>query len=189
MESQTRNITVHREEVLTLDEHDPNTITILASGPLTSPALARRRPPGDSPAPTTSPSTTPSPPSSTPPPSTWTRSTSPPATTRAPPTTSTAPSPSEEYDTFLEALTTAEDRPPQILGKPPHRRPLRPKFVISTKSEDLLATELDCNHLRQHPSKVGFDTAKPPFKLQYFEGCLPIEETARRGRDTLRFGP
>jgi len=26
-------------------------------------------------------------------------------------------------------------------------------------------------------------------KLSYFEGCLPIEETARRGRDTLRFGP
>jgi len=23
----------------------------------------------------------------------------------------------------------------------------------------------------------------------YFEGCLPIEETARRGRDTLRYGP
>ncbi len=26
-------------------------------------------------------------------------------------------------------------------------------------------------------------------KLQYFEACLPIEELARRGRDTLRFGP
>jgi len=26
-------------------------------------------------------------------------------------------------------------------------------------------------------------------KLYYFEGCLPIEEIARRGRDTLRFGP
>ena len=25
--------------------------------------------------------------------------------------------------------------------------------------------------------------------LSYFEGCLPIEEIARRGRDTLRFGP
>ncbi len=25
--------------------------------------------------------------------------------------------------------------------------------------------------------------------LSYFEGCLPIEELARRGRDTLRFGP
>jgi methylenetetrahydrofolate--tRNA-(uracil-5-)-methyltransferase len=26
-------------------------------------------------------------------------------------------------------------------------------------------------------------------KLDYFEGCLPIEVLARRGRDTLRFGP
>ncbi|MBV9761501.1 MAG: methylenetetrahydrofolate--tRNA-(uracil(54)-C(5))-methyltransferase (FADH(2)-oxidizing) TrmFO [Acidobacteriaceae bacterium] len=26
-------------------------------------------------------------------------------------------------------------------------------------------------------------------KICYFEGCLPIEEIARRGRDTLRFGP
>jgi methylenetetrahydrofolate--tRNA-(uracil-5-)-methyltransferase len=26
-------------------------------------------------------------------------------------------------------------------------------------------------------------------KLDYFESCLPIEELARRGRDTLRFGP
>ena len=36
----------------------------------------------------------------------------------------------------------------------------------------------------------GNDAAtSAPEKLQYFEGCLPIEETARRGRDTLRFGP
>ncbi|HEU4387258.1 MAG TPA: methylenetetrahydrofolate--tRNA-(uracil(54)-C(5))-methyltransferase (FADH(2)-oxidizing) TrmFO [Blastocatellia bacterium] len=26
-------------------------------------------------------------------------------------------------------------------------------------------------------------------QTQYFEGCLPIEELARRGRDTLRYGP
>jgi methylenetetrahydrofolate--tRNA-(uracil-5-)-methyltransferase len=26
-------------------------------------------------------------------------------------------------------------------------------------------------------------------RVAYFEGCLPIEEIARRGRDTLRFGP
>ena len=31
--------------------------------------------------------------------------------------------------------------------------------------------------------------AKEWEKLAYFEGCLPIEELARRGRDTLRFGP
>jgi methylenetetrahydrofolate--tRNA-(uracil-5-)-methyltransferase len=30
--------------------------------------------------------------------------------------------------------------------------------------------------------------AKEWEKLAYFEGCLPIEEIARRGRDTLRFG-
>ena len=26
-------------------------------------------------------------------------------------------------------------------------------------------------------------------QVQYFEGCLPVEEMARRGRETLRFGP
>ena len=31
--------------------------------------------------------------------------------------------------------------------------------------------------------------AKDWEKLDYFESCLPIEEIARRGRDTLRFGP
>jgi len=31
--------------------------------------------------------------------------------------------------------------------------------------------------------------AKEWENLNYFEGCLPIEEIARRGRDTLRFGP
>ena len=31
--------------------------------------------------------------------------------------------------------------------------------------------------------------AKEWEKLEYFEGCLPIEVLARRGRDTLRFGP
>jgi methylenetetrahydrofolate--tRNA-(uracil-5-)-methyltransferase len=31
--------------------------------------------------------------------------------------------------------------------------------------------------------------AKDWEQLKYFEGCLPIEELARRGRDTLRFGP
>ena len=28
-----------------------------------------------------------------------------------------------------------------------------------------------------------------PNDVPYFESCLPIEEIARRGRDTLRFGP
>jgi methylenetetrahydrofolate--tRNA-(uracil-5-)-methyltransferase len=33
------------------------------------------------------------------------------------------------------------------------------------------------------PAHIGQDN------VQYFEACLPIEEIARRGRDTLRFGP
>ena len=48
----------------------------------------------------------------------------------------------EEYDAFIEALTTAD----------------------------------------QHQGHE-FDA------VPYFEGCMPIEEMARRGRDTLRFGP
>ena len=48
----------------------------------------------------------------------------------------------EEYDAFLDALTTADQ-----------------------------ATAHD------------FDA------VPYFEGCMPVEEMARRGRDTLRFGP
>jgi len=37
----------------------------------------------------------------------------------------------------------------------------------------------------QHRPHHEFDRTPP----QYFEGCLPIEELAERGRDTLRFGP
>jgi methylenetetrahydrofolate--tRNA-(uracil-5-)-methyltransferase len=32
-------------------------------------------------------------------------------------------------------------------------------------------------------------SAGSPSAVPYFEGCLPVEEMARRGRDTLRFGP
>jgi methylenetetrahydrofolate--tRNA-(uracil-5-)-methyltransferase len=48
----------------------------------------------------------------------------------------------EEYDVFLDALTTADQA-----------------------------------------SAHDFDS------VPYFEGCMPVEEMARRGRDTLRFGP
>ena len=34
-----------------------------------------------------------------------------------------------------------------------------------------------------------YEAHVPEDKTPYFEGCLPIEEIARRGRDTLRFGP
>jgi methylenetetrahydrofolate--tRNA-(uracil-5-)-methyltransferase len=150
----TPNITVHREEVTTLDENDPNTITILASGPLTSPALTAelQRLTGadqlafyDSISPIVDASTidmdkvyfA----------ARWDKGTA---------DYINCPFTKEEYETFLDALTTAEAVPPKSWEQIPTTEP---------------------------------DPTNPPEKLQYFEGCLPIEETARRGRDTLRFGP
>ncbi|MDQ6932156.1 MAG: methylenetetrahydrofolate--tRNA-(uracil(54)-C(5))-methyltransferase (FADH(2)-oxidizing) TrmFO [Candidatus Eremiobacteraeota bacterium] len=43
----------------------------------------------------------------------------------------------------------------------------------------------DLRRLPKHEPK-DFELSLP---VQYFEGCLPIEEMARRGEDVLRFGP
>jgi methylenetetrahydrofolate--tRNA-(uracil-5-)-methyltransferase len=145
-------IAVHREEVLALDEHDPDVITVLATGPLTSTALTAEltRLTGsahlafyDSISPIVD------------------------ATTidmekvyfaarydKGTADYINCPFTKEEYDRFLDALTAAEAVP----AKSWEQIPLEPR-----------ASNLEPVH--------------------YFEGCLPIEETARRGRDTLRFGP
>ena len=158
------HITVHREEVTTLNPGslnpaDPDTITILATGPLTSPALAAelQRLTGaahlafyDSISPIVD------------------------ATTidmskvylaarydKGTADYINCPFTKEEYDTFLDALTAAE------------AVPAKPWEAIATESAAL----------NQQPAT---NNQQP---VHYFEGCLPIEETARRGRDTLRFGP
>src|SRR5579871_2944531 len=147
-------ITVHREEVTTLNENDPDTITILASGPLTSPALAAelQRLTGadqlafyDSISPIVDATTidmdkvyfA----------ARWDKGTA---------DYINCPFTKEEYDRFLDALTTAEAVPAKEWEQVP----------------------IDNLQLATDNSPV-----------KYFEGCLPIEETARRGRDTLRFGP
>ena len=153
IEAESR-ITVHREEVTKLDAADPNTITILATGPLTSSALTAelQRLTGadhlafyDSISPIVD------------------------ATTidmdkvyfaarydKGTADYINCPFTKEEYDAFLDALTTAEAVPP--------------------KSWETIPTGLEPRASNLEP-------------VHYFEGCLPIEETARRGRDTLRFGP
>ena len=150
-------IEVRREEVATLDENDPNTITILASGPLTSAPLTAelQRLTGaahlafyDSISPIVDASTidmdkvyfA----------ARWDKGTA---------DYINCPFTKAEYETFLDALTHAE----KIESKPWEQLP-----------------------------ESGTDSPNPSTPqepLQYFEGCLPIEETARRGRDTLRFGP
>jgi methylenetetrahydrofolate--tRNA-(uracil-5-)-methyltransferase len=133
-------ITIQREEVTRLNEDDPDTITVLATGPLTSSPLATelQRLTGaqhlafyDSISPIVDASTidmdkvyfA----------ARWDKGTA---------DYINCPFTKEEYDRFLDALISAEE--------------------VQSKEWE---------------------------KLQYFEGCLPIEETARRGRDTLRFGP
>jgi len=161
------NIEVRREEVTTLDEHDPNTITILASGPLTSSPLAAelQRLTGaehlafyDSISPIVDASTinmdkvyfA----------ARWDKGTA---------DYINCPFTKAEYEAFLDALTNAEK--------------------IEAKSWEVLPTESGApgpdSRTRDSTTANTFASAN----LQYFEGCLPIEETARRGRDTLRFGP
>jgi methylenetetrahydrofolate--tRNA-(uracil-5-)-methyltransferase len=58
----------------------------------------------------------------------------------------------EEYERFIDALSSAE-------------------MVPAKEWEQIPGSDV------------------PGADAKYFEGCLPIEEIARRGRDTLRFGP
>jgi methylenetetrahydrofolate--tRNA-(uracil-5-)-methyltransferase len=60
------------------------------------------------------------------------------------------------------------------------------------ESPDFLNVPLDKEQYFEFvDALVAADTveAKPFEKGQLFEGCLPIEEMARRGRETLRYGP
>lgn len=138
--AQQPRIKIQRKEITTLNGHDPDTITILATGPLTSSPLAveLQRLTGaehlafyDSISPIVDASTIDM--DKVYLAARWDKGT---------PDYINCPFTKEEYDRFLDALISAEE--------------------VQSKEWE---------------------------KLQYFEGCLPIEETARRGRDTLRFGP
>jgi methylenetetrahydrofolate--tRNA-(uracil-5-)-methyltransferase len=217
-------ITVHREEVTHLNENDPDTLTILASGPLTSPALAAelQRLTGsdhlafyDSISPIVDASTI-----------DMSKVYFAARYDKGTADYINCPFTKEEYDRFLDALTTAEAVPAKSWEEIPlgdnsaHFAPLG-------SSTDLASLGLagGFSPLNTASASGGFSpgpSSKPatgspgapepalslpkgldsetwvstepipstkPEKLQYFEGCLPIEETARRGRDTLRFGP
>ncbi|MDE3103899.1 MAG: methylenetetrahydrofolate--tRNA-(uracil(54)-C(5))-methyltransferase (FADH(2)-oxidizing) TrmFO [Acidobacteriota bacterium] len=147
-------ITVHREEVTTLDENDPETLTILATGPLTSPALTAEltRLTGsghlafyDSISPIVDASSIDM--EKVYLAARWDKGTA---------DYINCPFTREEYERFLAALTTAERVPPKAWEQIP---------------------------------EAGSEVPEAAGQPQYFEGCLPIEEIARRGPETLRFGP
>jgi len=172
------NIEVRREEITHLDENDADTITILASGPLTSSPLAKelQRLTGadhlafyDSISPIVDASTidmdkvyfA----------ARWDKGTA---------DYINCPFTKEEYEAFIEALATAE----KIEQKSWEALPAEP--TTNPGPPDLSHLEIGVS---TEPSGQPPINSSASAKLQYFEGCLPIEETARRGKDTLRFGP
>ncbi len=188
-------ITIHREEVLTLDEHDPDTITVLASGPLTSPALTAEltRLTGsdhlafyDSISPIVDASTIDM--SRVYLAARWDKGTA---------DYINCPFTRDEYNTFLDALTSAEKIEQKSWEQLPSDN--NPTHLANTTAVSH-ESQAGAPSMTVSPSWVGSSgiPSGPPREaparaasatLQYFEGCLPIEETARRGRDTLRFGP
>jgi methylenetetrahydrofolate--tRNA-(uracil-5-)-methyltransferase len=162
------NIEVRREEVTTLNEHDPNTITILASGPLTSSPLAHelQRLTGaehlafyDSISPIVDASTIDM--SRCYFAARWDKGTA---------DYINCPFTKDEYNAFIDALASAEK--------------------VEAKAWEALPTNADPSTLltTDNQQRTTPNTSASA-NLAYFEGCLPIEETARRGHDTLRFGP
>jgi methylenetetrahydrofolate--tRNA-(uracil-5-)-methyltransferase len=175
-------ITVHREEVTHLEEDDRNTLTILASGPLTSPALADelQRLTGsdhlafyDSISPIVDASTI-----------NMEKVYFAARYDKGTADYINCPFTKEEYDRFLEALTTAE----AVEAKSWEQLPTAADLLQTTAADLLQNCPPERSAEESKDLRLSVAT-RAPEQLQYFEGCLPIEETARRGRDTLRFGP
>ena len=164
-------ITIHREEVTHLNPDEPDTLTILATGPLTSPALATelQRLTGsghlafyDSISPIVDAATI-----------DMDRVFFAARYDKGTADYINCPFTKEEYETFLDALTTAESVPV---------KPWEAGALSLLSSPTLLSSRSEAEGSASLPPTA-------PTPVHYFEGCLPIEETARRGRDTLRFGP
>jgi methylenetetrahydrofolate--tRNA-(uracil-5-)-methyltransferase len=132
------NITVHREEVTTLNPEDG--ITVIASGPLTSSALSDE----------------------------------------------IARLTGNEHLAFYDSISPIVDAETIDMER----------VYFAARWDKGTADYINCPFTREEYDRFldALLTAEPSEtkeweKLPYFESCLPIEELARRGRDTLRFGP
>lgn len=131
-------ITVHREEVTTLDPEGP--ITIVATGPLTSSALSDE----------------------------------------------VARLTGREHLAFYDSISPIVDAESIDMER----------VYFAARWDKGTADYINCPMTREeydrfYDALMAAETVqeKEWEKLDYFEGCLPIEELARRGRDTPRFGP
>ena len=95
----------------------------------------------------------------------------------------------EQYNAFYDALVSAE------------RMPLAKFEAVCQQNEDRPIGDARSAHwpcarpLPEQNSGLSSEETRTttesshPEKLKFFEGCLPIEELAARGRQTLTFGP
>ena len=136
--AQEPNITVVREEVTTLEEHGHH-LTVLASGPLTSPAL----------------------------------------------TAELQRLTGADHLSFYDSIAPVVDATTINMDR----------VYFAARWDKGTADYINCPFTRDeydafYNALVAAHEveAKDWERLDYFEGCLPIEEVARRGKDTLRFG-
>lgn len=65
------------------------------------------------------------------------------------------------------------------------------RYEKGTTSFDYLNAPMNQDEYKAFRSALvsAKTSSKEPFDNKFFEGCLPIEEIAKRGEDTLRYGP
>ena len=135
-------ITIHREEVTTLNTDEPDTLTILATGPLTSPALAAEL------------------------------------------QRLTGSNHLAFYDSISPIVDAATIDMDRVFFAARYDKGTADYINCPFTARSTTASSSPARRrVRRKPRSLG----EPPRTT--FEGCLPIEELARRGRDTLRFGP
>lgn len=133
-------ITVRREEVTRIDETDASTITVVATGPLTSDALSRE----------------------------------------------IARLSGGNHLYFYDSISPIVEFDSIDMSR----------CYLAARYDKGTADYINCPFTKEEYERflaaLGDSKSveeKDWEKLNYFEGCLPIEEIARRGPDTLRFGP
>jgi methylenetetrahydrofolate--tRNA-(uracil-5-)-methyltransferase len=131
---------VHREEVTNIDDADPETLTVIATGPLTSDALSRE----------------------------------------------IARLSGSDHLYFYDSISPIVDADSIDMAR----------CYFAARYDKGTADYINCPFTKeQYERFIGALLEAQSVEahdwenLNYFEGCLPIEEIARRGVDTLRFGP
>ena len=98
----------------------------------------------------------------------------------------------EEALAFFDAIAPIVHKDTSISAKPGFSRATtRPARAATAPTTSTARSTSRSTSASSRPCSAGEKTAFKEWEAStpYFEGCLPIEVMAERGRDTLRFGP